>query len=250
MLVSDPADLKGSHNSRENMTFDTSESVPFASEEALVQVFSNHETLNPRKLFGHVYELDAGNGIADVGIYELRQDCHKYTGLLSIKPQWTYPLIRLPYRKVFQVNDIETLACVTKKTARKIVNTYSSAGYCKKTSNGWIKIFQPRPPVNKIYAIEAKLRDWRKALYQASRYRDFANQSWVLLDHHYSKAAIKNTDEFTKRSIGLASIEKDGNLMVHVYPKVSKPKSEYRYWYAANIILKSYLTEIVSIEPI
>lgn len=250
MLLNFSTDFNSRYQDSELLSTRASTSIPFASEEALIQDFSLREKLKSNNSLGYILELDAGNGIADIGLYELREDYKKYADIASVRPQWTYPLVRLPYRKKFLLEDFKTLACVSQKTARIILNEYSLAGFCSKTSRGWIKLHQPRPPINKIYAIEAKLRNWKKALFQASRYHDFATQSWVLLDHYYCRVAIKNKNEFIKRNVGLASIEKDGKLLVHIKPENSKPKSQYRYWYAANLILSHHLREVVPIEPV
>lgn len=241
MLLSLSADSNPPKHDSEVLFTRTASSMPFTSEEALVQDFSRYEKFRSNDSYGHILELDAGNGIADIGIYELRADWQKYVDITSLRPQWTYPLVRLPYRKVFQVDDFRALACVSHQTAKKILREYSLAGFCNKTSRGWIKLHQPRAPVNRIYAIEAKLRDWRKALYQASRYHDFAHQSWVLIDHYYCATALKNRSEFIRRNVGLASIEKDGKLIIHINSKINSPKSQFRYWYAANLILKQNL---------
>lgn len=236
MLLMLDADFKSRQGSNETSL--SAPSIPFTSEEALVNDFSRNERFKNYDSFGHMLELDAGNGIADIIIYELRADWQKYAELASIRPQWMYPLICLPYRKTFYLDDFASLACVSRKTAKNILRDYTNTGFCKRTDKGWIKLRQPRQPVNRIIAIEAKLRDWKKALTQASRYQDFSHESWVLLDHHYCRAALKNTNQFIKRNIGLASIEKDGKLSVHIMPINKAPKSLYRYWYASNIIVR------------
>jgi NCAIR mutase (PurE)-related protein len=63
-------------------------------------------------------------------------------------------------------------------------------------------------------AIEAKLRNWRKALIQAFRYRSFANSSYVLIDSAHSRAAIANLAKFVRAKIGLLSIDEEGVVTV------------------------------------
>ena len=73
-------------------------------------------------------------------------------------------------------------------------------------------------PFKNNIAIEAKLKDWKRALKQAYRYKWFAEYSFVVIDEHYSKKAIENIDVFKKYNVGLASISVDGNLIRYYSP--------------------------------
>src|SRR5690606_33563863 len=68
------------------------------------------------------------------------------------------------------------------------------------------------------FAIEAKLKDWKRALKQAYRYRWFAEYSFVVLDSFYSKSALNNIDVFKKYNVGLATINPEGDLVRHFNP--------------------------------
>src|SRR5699024_4364390 len=73
------------------------------------------------------------------------------------------------------------------------------------------------------FAIEAKLRNWKRALQQAYRYRWFAEYAYVVLDHHYSGPAITQLNLFKKHNVGLASIDSKGNIIKHYHPKRKEP---------------------------
>lgn len=73
------------------------------------------------------------------------------------------------------------------------------------------------------FAIEAKLKNWKRALMQAYRYRWFAEYSYVVLDAHFSKPAIKNQSWFEKYNVGLATINTSGELIRHYNPIKQKP---------------------------
>ena len=94
--------------------------------------------------------------------------------------------------------------------------------------------------MNKIYAIEAKLRDWKRALSQAYRYLDFANQSWVVLDNSRSKPAIENILKFKRLNVGLASISINGKIVIHFRPKLQPPKSLQKFWQANSEIASRF----------
>ncbi len=78
-------------------------------------------------------------------------------------------------------------------------------------------------PFKENFAIEAKLKDWKRALKQAYRYKWFAEYSYVVMDEYFSSSAIKNIDSFEKYNVGLATITTDGILKRHYTPKRQKP---------------------------
>lgn len=85
--------------------------------------------------------------------------------------------------------------------------------------------------INKIYtfpfkdnfAIEAKLKNWKRALQQAYRYKWFAEYSIVVIDEYHSKKAIENINTFKKYNIGLATISSEKVFKKHYFPKREIP---------------------------
>ncbi|HRE42125.1 MAG TPA: hypothetical protein PLG90_12425, partial [Ignavibacteria bacterium] len=80
-------------------------------------------------------------------------------------------------------------------------------------------IFKENDCLISTISIELKLRDWKKALSQAFKYRFYSNQAIVILDSNYSEPAIKNLDKFKKFNVGLCSLnKKDCKLIIHYVP--------------------------------
>ena len=93
-------------------------------------------------------------------------------------------------------------------------------------------------PFKHVIAIEAKLHDWGRALTQAYRNRQFATQSWVVLDAHcsVSKVAI---DAFKQAGVGLATCSTTGQLRFYVKARTMRPVSPQRSWVAQAVIARS-----------
>lgn len=53
-----------------------------------------------------------------------------------------------------------------------------------------------------LYAFEGKLKDWKKALHQAYRYRYYADKSIVVMPLQNANAALKNLDCFISSQVG------------------------------------------------
>ncbi len=73
------------------------------------------------------------------------------------------------------------------------------------------------------FAFELKLKNWRRALMQAYRYKAYIQFSYVILDHKHIKPAIQNIKLFEKSNIGLLSIDESEQIFTHFQPKSDTP---------------------------
>lgn len=214
----------------------------FKTEQELVDTFSRVVSKKEKVTnLKWVHELESSNGIADIVLFQLRKDWDNDTNLKSIPPRWTFALRSLPYRKSFNLDYFCSFSRVSKSTAKNILKTYEFSGYCVKgkKENCWVKIKQPKIPTNKIIAIEAKLKDWKRAIKQAYRYQDFANESWVLMEEKHIKPAINNLARFRRLNIGLSSISFDGKIRVVNEPESRNPRSSISSWHANTRIAQT-----------
>jgi len=72
-------------------------------------------------------------------------------------------------------------------------------------------------------AFEMKLRNWRRALAQAYKYKAFARQAYVVLDHAHVGPAMSQLHLFRRSNIGLLSINLWGDIFVHHVPYEESP---------------------------
>ena len=85
----------------------------------------------------------------------------------------------------------------------------------------------PAKPV--ICAFEVKLRDWRKALMQASRYRFFAHVAAVVMPEDACGAALKFLDTFHLLKVGLWTFDaKSRRITTHFTPLPAPPRDMRR----------------------
>lgn len=66
-------------------------------------------------------------------------------------------------------------------------------------------------------AVELKLHNWQRALYQAIIYKSFAEESYVAMPEEKSTLLFKNRAEFIKWGIGALIVKKDGSVNI-LYP--------------------------------
>lgn len=76
-----------------------------------------------------------------------------------------------------------------------------------------------------ITAIEAKLKNWQKALQQANRNKLFANRVYVAVPEKYSSAPLANISSFRKHSVGLIVLSNDNISKVYYHPPINNSRS-------------------------
>ncbi len=216
-------------------------SEAFDTEFELVNKFENLIAAFLSNQYTIEREFDCGYGIADAVLFKHRTG-DSVADLSQISPDWAYTLKILPYRKSFDVTFISAISGASVSSAKKALDEFVCAGFCvKKSANHYIKTRQPRLLTSSIVAFEAKLRDWKRALLQASRYKTFANESWVLLDRSQANAAISNLPEFEKFNIGLATFSTECTYDVYYKPTSEVAKSDIAFWKANALLAKKLI---------
>lgn len=66
-----------------------------------------------------------------------------------------------------------------------------------------------------VLAFEAKLLNWKEAMHQAYRNTCFAHESYVVLPCNVAQRAIRWDAEFTRRGVGVCTVESGVLKIVH-----------------------------------
>jgi hypothetical protein len=78
-----------------------------------------------------------------------------------------------------------------------------------------------------VTAIEAKLKDWRKGLQQASRYRYFANRALLVVPPTTARIAVGYLDTFRELNVGLWEFDPATQRIIkHTTPRQRRPLNE------------------------
>lgn len=79
----------------------------------------------------------------------------------------------------------------------------------------------------RITSFEIKIKDWRRALAQAYRYKYYSNRSIVLLPLENIENARKNIDQFRNLEVGLWGYDRVEKKIIKFYtPKHKRPSSK------------------------
>lgn len=199
------------------MSFQTEIELVTSLKHVLSQIFNNN-------CFEIFEEVSLGYGIADLVVSNLKEPISQIEAnkiALNNSDINIYNLINKSER--ISYDDILDITRSSKKEIFQSLDKLVANSYIKIEDSKFIIDKEYELPFHVNFAVEAKLKDWRRALSQAYRYRWFADYSYVVIDEEYSKRAMNNLNLFEKYNVGLASISTEGNFKRVFNPIRSKP---------------------------
>lgn len=122
---------------------------------------------------------------------------------------------------------LDWLLDLTKSSKNQVNNSISVLINENIISNKWDNIFSftdYNTDISDCIAIEVKLKNWKRALNQAHRYKWFANESYVLLPESNIWPALKQIELFKRFNVWLLGYNED-KIIYHFKPTSSKPIS-------------------------
>ena len=115
------------------------------------------------------------------------------------------------------------------------------AGLVDTTTSGLFRLAKSFALPNiEIWSFEVKLHDWKRAIYQALRYRGFSHRIIVVMPLESSKIPARNINLFREMNVGLMSIDQHGKLEFLEKPLREKPTSQKHYLYALGQIISEF----------
>ncbi|HMO78533.1 MAG TPA: hypothetical protein PKA42_02980 [Candidatus Paceibacterota bacterium] len=172
-------------------------------------------------------EINGGFGVVDVFFYKLKKGYMNQradTGIVGRKEavetlmmfnnegttSFTYLRENLPY---------------SGERLRSILRENMKVGAIRQVDNdSYEKVYEVG--YESSLSIELKLRDWKKGLYQAYRYKWFSDASYLGLYSPYAEQAKRNIRMFETYNVGLMEIFDNGKIELIHKPTVEKPLSE------------------------
>ena len=93
--------------------------------------------------------------------------------------------------------------------------------------------------VQYVITIEFKLGDWRRAVNQAFRHRNFGNEAYVVLDQARADSAMQHLEVFEHANVGLVTIDTKDVVRIRHLPEPGLPFSSQFSRVAARALLPS-----------
>ncbi len=198
-------------------------------EDKLIPIIAkNHSILG--KNLSQTFELSSGFGIADIVFYNLNKKTVSQRTKNDQSPINSFDVVRILTRlnqvksKKISLTLIQDYLPSNKKAKDQIITYLLEKGFLlpsSKSENQFLKGEKYKIGLKKVIAIEAKISNWKRGLYQAYRYKEYANQSYLALYSKYTHRALNHVEEFIRFNIGLIEV-KDDSISILIKPKSSK----------------------------
>jgi hypothetical protein len=190
-------------------------------------------------------ELDAGVGIADLVLANREPRSTRAVRLLAcVPPRLSALLDPEVAREIRSRSALAARLGLTEQAATRVLRHLRDAGLVKVTASEVVLSSIRKAPFAQIIAVEAKLSDWPRALVQAYRNRQFADESWVVLDHRFHQSAIAQIGRFQRSGVGLASVAKAGGLYIHCAALSAPAGSASKRWHAQAALARRAVARI------
>jgi hypothetical protein len=96
--------------------------------------------------------------------------------------------------------------------------------------------------VQYVVTVEFKLGNWRRAVTQAFRHRNFGNEAYVVLDQAKFAAALGHRRVFERANVGLVTVDTEDVVRIWHYPEPGLPFSSQFARAIARALLRSRST--------
>lgn len=171
-----------------------------------------------------LHEVSLGYGVADIVVADKAENILNRTHVLNDFQVLLFDLI-LDNPGV----SLNCISSITRASANKVKNSLDTL-LSEKFVSLQSRFFFPEKRYEEIaaksVAIEAKLKNWKRALHQAYRYKWFAERVFVCMPEQNIRPAVAHINQFRRMKVGIISINAEGDLRFIYSPRPSKPISK------------------------
>ena len=212
--------------------------VGFSSEEQLVKAIVACTKTARRREYRAELELDAGVGIADLVLAKRSpRSTRALAALASISPRLAVLLCDDVGSTITSQSALASSLGTSAGGARRVLSQLAAAGLAHGKPEEFAMQTVSTLPFEKVIAIEAKLSEWQRVLVQAYRNLQFADESWVVLDHACVRPAMAEIDRFREAGVGLASLDRNQpGVFIHHPASSTAPMSITKRWQAQAVL--------------
>lgn len=109
---------------------------------------------------------------------------------------------------------------VSKKSVSKIIQELLSRSLIKEISEGkYVSTVANEIEKTEIWSFEAKLSNWKRALFQAAQHVAFSTYSYMVIPKCKEKLIIKNSATIRHYGVGVISCSKNGDIDIVIRAK-------------------------------
>jgi hypothetical protein len=222
-------------------------SVGFDSEDQLVRAIVACTRRARRRDYRVELEVDAGVGVADLVLTKRApRSTESLRALGTISPRLAVLLRRGVGDKIENRPDLASVIGASESSAQRVIAQLTMAGLAKQSRNTLEISTIKSLPYDRLIAVEAKLSNWQRVLVQAYRNLQFADESWVVLDHALVRPAVAQVARFRVAGVGLASVDRERGLFIHHAAPTQGPMSPGKRWQAQAVLASRALAKRIA----
>ncbi len=149
-------------------------------------------------------------------------------------------IVALCVKQPKSVDQLAFEAARSRETVRYWLARMEQEGLVRAVSTaGYVRGPKSNLPDCEICCFEGKLRDWTRALYQATRYRAFAHRSFVVMPEDSIRSAEAQVERFRLARVGLIAIDGGAQFRIITKPRSQRPRSPVMFAMAKGRVLSS-----------
>ena len=205
--------------------------------------YLNSEKKNIFKFNNLFKEIEAFQGIPDyIGVQiEEEKICRNFIDIISVE-KWSTEskiLACLKNKRYNTVGYLETNTGLSKNTLQKELLNLSRKKIVMQNEHGSYTISEKYYiPEMKIYSFELKLDNWKRALFQAIRYKTFSEYTYVVMPSDKKELLKKKIDIFKENNIGILLFDtKNDDIEVLYRARKNEDRSKSHSYYIKGKLL-------------
>ncbi|RZL75094.1 MAG: BadM/Rrf2 family transcriptional regulator [Rhodococcus sp. (in: high G+C Gram-positive bacteria)] len=185
-----------------------------------------------------MFEVPCSAGVPDVVFLRIDQKSLReragrspLTELIDVRVMLATSRGRGVARRWWTADEIASRLGVTAPHLRRTVLPRMVAGghlESAERGEGWRASYRFRSLARRVVTVEAKLRDWRGGVAQASRHAAVADAAWLAIDAASASAAIDNPRWFSTYGVGLATVSRTRSVEALIAPSETRVREAER----------------------
>lgn len=167
--------------------------------------------------------------VPDTGAVSDREGTSPLVEPVDVRLMVAVSAVRNPTARGWTLAELAEQSGVSAQHLRRVVvPRLQDGGHLTSVGERWAPVYRYRSLARRVVTVEAKLRDWRGAVGQASRHAAVADAAWVALDAASVSVPLANAHWFTTYGIGLLSVSTGGDVEKLILPGASRARQPGR----------------------
>lgn len=184
-------------------------------------------------------EVDSGYGIADI-VATIKGETASYYAFNSLSD--VYLFYNISMTKPMPFEEISRISPYSERYLKYgVLKGFIDAGLVKKEGSFYRRSKKMPIVRNPVIAVEAKLKKWKTALFQAKRYMKYADFCYVALP----EKTIKDVDleMFKENNVGIIAVTQNNKAYSALKSKKNKQKELFYSIFINGSLFKEQLNE-------